>query len=1815
MGGWIWKSLLSLIALAWLSAVHAAEPDSNLRLTEEERQWIVDNPVIRVSADPNWAPIDFEDESGIQRGIASAYLELIEQKTGIDFQIQPKRPFKEAYEMAIDGDIDVMMSLSWSKSRERDFIFGEPYFVGPYAIITRRNAKPIRSFDELKDKRVLVDSTYVLGRFTSQNFPTASVTLKTSTKEALRALAREEADAYVGSQIAALWNAEQLRLINLRINADPGIEMDKVHFGVPKHLPLLASIINKAMGQIDEAQRSRIEQTWIRAPSGDLQIADKRSGEVQLSSEQQALIDALGNLKLGMDPTWYPFEYIDEDGTYRGIVADYVHILEQRLGKDFVPMVELPWEQVEDALAAGEIDVIAGLTKTPARAERFLFTRSYVEIPIAVFTAINSPRYSDLDQLSGKTMAVLENYMQEELVRRDYPDIEIKTYTDVDSALLAVSQGEVYAYIGNVQVATESVNRQALINLKMNFETQYAYNLAFAVSKQRPELAELLDLMVGSISPQTRKDIDHKWLAIRLVSGSESFEPVVLTPDEKAWIEANPVVTFSEIEWPPISFIENGELTGIAGSYLDYIAEATGLRFRFKEYESWGQVLDAFARDEIMALPTSTYELERGDSLFSDPLISNRLAIATRSEVSYISSVEQLQGEVIAVYADSSAMALLQQTYPGLKYLPVPNEVEGMNAVMQHKAYAYIDVLPVVAHWLSTGGREQLKISGTLPEAVNIAFQVKNHNAELVSIVNKVLANMTEADRTRIYQDWIRVQVEEGIDTSFLLWILTPIGIIFIGFVVWTRRQAKEISYRKAQEARFQALLESAPDAMVIVNAQGIVELINSQAEKMFEYPREELLGQPVELLIPHGYRKAHQQQRREYLQEFEVRSMGAGAELFCVTKHGNQIPVDIELAPMESDTGPLVVASVRDITERKAQEQALAASEAQLRSLLENAPSGVLLVDSDEAMSYVFANAMWVAITGYQMEEIGDADTWYQTMFPDPEYRQFVIESFELDVQDNFVNRDAIYTITAKDGTTKECQFRLAVLPNGQKLAFVQDVTGPRAEIRRYQNELRMAKEKAEAATKAKSDFLANMSHEIRTPINAVIGMSHLALQTDLDPKQRNYVDKAHRSAETLLGVINDILDFSKIEAGKLSLEEVPFRLEDVLDNLANLVGMRAEEKGLELMFDVPTDMPTSLMGDPLRLGQVLTNLGNNAVKFTDKGEVVVRVSHTPVEDDPNAVQLLFSVTDTGIGMSKEQMLKLFKPFQQADSSTTRYYGGTGLGLSISKNLTTMMGGKMWAESEPGRGSTFHFSVQLSKQSGPQSARRLGQVAPELIRVLVVDDNLTAREIFSSMLASLGFRVDQVESGDLALEAIANADKSDPYQLVIMDWKMPGKDGIETSRCIQEQQSLSNLPTLIMVTAYGREEAMAAASNVDIRGFLVKPVTPSALLEAIMGALGKEITREAPSKDRQQKLNEDLAVLKGAHILLVEDNAINQELALELLTLNGMTAEVANHGEEALALLRSQSFDGVLMDCQMPVMDGYQATRAIRENPHWRDLPVIAMTANAMAGDSDKVLDAGMNDYIAKPIDVKVMFATMARWIKAGDDKPVLTQTAAVKSSPSSHEEVSLEGLAGLDYRAGLATCANNPGLYRKLVTKFGGEINGTLAEIKQAMDAQDQSLSVRLVHTVSGVAGNLGALDVAKASRALEAELKASMQNSDSALWQQFEQSMLALESELAPLFADSKKATAAVEERVPQAEADPVQLQGLLIQLEAMLNDYDASAGELAELIAKLGLNGSQLKQMQALQGALQAFDFDEALSHCQAMQQELASLAQD
>ncbi len=708
---------------------------------------------------------------------------------------------------------------------------------------------------------------------------------------------------------------------------------------------------------------------------------------------------------------------------------------------------------------------------------------------------------------------------------------------------------------------------------------------------------------------------------------------------------------------------------------------------------------------------------------------------------------------------------------------------------------------------------------------------------------------------------------------------------------------------------------------------------------------------------------------------------------------------------------------------------------------------------------------------------------------------------------------------------------------------------------------------------------------------MNAIIGLTQLALRTKPSPKMHDYLSKVRASSKSLLRIINDIMDLSKLEVGKLDLELVDFDLRDVMSDLLNMLGETATTKGLEFLVSVDRQVPCGLKGDPLRLGQVLTNLTNNAIKFTHEGEILVKVSL--VRTNPERATLNFSVKDSGIGIDQNTILKLFDPFTQADGSTTRRYGGSGLGLTICKRLVEMMGGKIQVESEPGKGSTFSFALDfdLWKEARETPASHdLGN-----LKVLVVDDNQMAREVLKEILDVFSFEVRTVDSGEKALKEIFEANATKPYDLILMDWNMPGMDGIETSKRIdRDPRADVRIPKIIMVTAYGREEVMQQSEEAGLDGFLLKPVHPSLMLDTILRVFGKEPpTRELATGISSE---EDAAAekIRGAQVLVVEDNEINRQIAREILEGAGIAAQLASNGVEAVKAVSESDFDLVLMDIQMPEMDGYEATRKIRTDPKHKDLPIVAMTAHALKGDREKCLEAGMNDHVTKPIDIKELVVTLATWIKPGIRR---VPFQIVQQRPTESVEIPAipDSLPGIDIKSALKRLGGNERLFKKLLGDFHRDFQQITEDTRHAWAQGDMETSRRLAHTIKGVSGNIGAKELHIASREVEAAI---VQGDEDEFQRSLDMFDDALKQVLESISGLEEKKEGATLHKAETQPLDGAKIEPLLMELSGLLRRSDFRALECLEFLKAELKDSANQEDFLNLEASVGGFDFNAA-----------------
>jgi two-component system sensor histidine kinase/response regulator len=1023
----------------------------------------------------------------------------------------------------------------------------------------------------------------------------------------------------------------------------------------------------------------------------------------------------------------------------------------------------------------------------------------------------------------------------------------------------------------------------------------------------------------------------------------------------------------------------------------------------------------------------------------------------------------------------------------------------------------------------------------------------------------------------------------------------------------------------KNSQARLEAVIDSAMDAIIVVDAGQRIRRVNGAALTMFRASEAQLIGEPVDILLPEAYRPTHADQIRAFgASGVTSRSMGRQAVVAGQRLDGEVFPAEASISQLHVDGESFFTVILRDVTERRLADEALKALNADLEAQV--AQRTARLTETTRELSAIFdsatvgialtrdrrvirCNAHMEQIFGYGPGELAGAATrdWF---LDDQAYEQLghalyteVLAGRLFRAEQQFQRRDG-QVFWARVA----CQLFSPERPEDGLLAIVEDTTAEHLAA----EALQQAKEAAEQANAAKGSFLANMSHEIRTPMNAIIGMTHLALKTELDLRQRDYLTKIQRSANHLLGVINDILDFSKIEANKLGLEAIEFQLASVLEHFATLVAEKAAAKGLELIFDVGRDVPNHLIGDPLRLGQVLINYGNNAVKFTERGEVSVKVRKLSQQD--GSVVLRFDVRDTGIGIAPEHQAQLFQSFQQADSSTSRRFGGTGLGLAIVRSLAEMMGGEVGVDSQPGRGSTFWFTARLGL--GMQPAYSVAHAALKGRRMLVVDDNETARTVLLDLLDGLGFHAQACDNGPAALQAVVGAEAAgQPFDVVLIDWQMPGMDGIELGRRLR-QMPLQHPPHRLLITGYGRDEVLAQATHEQFGAVLVKPIHGSALIDHLLPVLTGSPTA-APALGPLQAPPPGLRALRGRRVLVVDDNDINRQIAAELLRDAGLVADTAADGIQAVEAVQARPYDLVLMDMQMPVMDGSQATRVIRARPGLEALPIIAMTANVMEADRRACLDAGMNDFLSKPVEPERLYGLLQAWIKPS----AVALPAVAPAPPPTHDAAaaatlqSLRDVRGLDVDTGLRRSGHKPPLYLSLLQRFVAGQAQTPTLITQALDEGRRLDARRLAHTLKGVAGNLGAPAVHAAAESLERSVSQSMEAGAPPEAEASVQAALARTRDaLAPLLRDIAARLSEADGTPPAELADPAETARFARELVQQLQGGFAEARQSLQ---------AHPERVRALLGAdhdafcqhLQQFNFEAALALLQPALQRL------
>ena len=1050
---------------------------------------------------------------------------------------------------------------------------------------------------------------------------------------------------------------------------------------------------------------------------------------------------------------------------------------------------------------------------------------------------------------------------------------------------------------------------------------------------------------------------------------------------------------------------------------------------------------------------------------------------------------------------------------------------------------------------------------------------------------------------------------------GFLL-VVVIAGAICVGYYLHhiNRRFKLAQATLKESEERFKALSDSSFGG-IIIHEKGIILECNKGLSDMTGFSREELIGMNgFDLITPDTLDIVLGNIRKGFDKGYEV--MG-------LRKDGSRYDLAIRGKNVHYKGRDVRVIEFRDVTERKQAERLVIESEERLRLAMRSAKQGSF--DLDLATGESISSPEVAGLLGYIPGEYrATKENWLNSIHPDD--RDSAESGFQEILKADHP-KEVVYRRQTKSGGWLWMSSIGQVTrrsDEGKPLRMAgihMDISERKAaelELEAYRNhleelvssrtsELLIAKEAAEAASVAKSSFLANMSHEIRTPMNAIIGLTQLALETRLDARQHDYLSKVLRSSKSLLGILNDILDYSKIEAGRIEIEQIEFLLEDVLRATADLFSVSAEEKGLELLIDIDSAVPEMLMGDSLRLGQVLDNLVGNAIKFTEHGEVHVRVE--TLDETPSGVLLRFSVRDTGIGLSPEQASRLFQPFAQVDSTFARRFGGTGLGLTISKQLVELMGGQISLSSELGRGSCFSFTTRLERARHDAGGRFSQKTLQRFdgTRALVIDDQVNSLTIAKAILERWNIRVSTASSGHDGIALFEQAlNRGEPFNLLIVDWKMPGLDGLETVERVKQLIRDRNLgdespPVVLMITAFGRDNLAQAAHNLAADSILTKPITPSALFDALTQLQhGRQIPSDS-AKHAFAAAKAKLHRLRGSRVLLVEDNDLNQQVAFEFMTKCGLDVTIADNGSEALEKIHSHLFDVVLMDLHMPVMDGFEATQLIRAMPVAAGLPIIAMTAAAMVQDRIASASAGMNDHLAKPINPEELADVLLRWVKPRADVSAMslaTERDVIDSSEVDRLERMLPRVA---VRTALARVGNDTQTFARLLKTFAVRTEPIMAKLSATVSSGNAQDVYIAAHNIKGEAANLGLMSVVALANVLEQVAKS----------EQPEDVLLASDKLCAEFFSirDEIRTIETGTESTGQIHYNegggssgevPGEIGGLLRQLAEQLETKDLDARQTAQKVEQLARNCVLFDQIAAVVLAVQKLQYDVALT---------------
>ncbi len=1636
------------------------------------------------------APMQFQNEEGRADGILIDLWRLWSIKSGIPVHFMGAYN-NEAQKMVADGRADINAGLFESKKRSEFLDFSKPIIDSPYHIFYQASLKSIQSIDDFKSHSLGVTRGSFHEHYIREHYPELELTLFDGYKAMFSAAQKGDIQGFVTQPLYLNYYLTQKMQSDPGFNGQnykklkPDLYTRNYKASVRKGNASVLNIINQNLSLIKNEDRRVILQYWQGKTANKLALKQllirKKNG---LSDEEKLWLKTHPVIDIGVDGNWPPIDFMNSDGRHSGIAHEFIEKIEQHLGIQFNIVTGPTFKEMLKKVSSGELKLASSVVKTPERAQKLWFSNSFFTVQKVIISKKGAKSYRSAEELFDKIVAIESGFSTMKQLQKMYPRIQLKPVNSTLEALKKVSWGDADAYIGNGAVAQWIMQENQISNIEFTGEPDLGpAPQRFAVHRDddwKP-LVGILNKALWEIDIEQRNIIYQNWLGISKLSQGIS-KKLNLTVRELEWLDQHPDIHLGiDNSWPPIEFIDNdGVYQGLSSEYIKVISRSLHLNMAPVKNQNWEQVIEKAKNKKIDIIPALMQSEKREQFLnFTDPYLNFPFVIFVRDKQSFTTELPDLNGKVVAVEKSYVTEEYLRQDYPDINLMEVENTKEALEKLSLGLVDAYVGNLTVGSYLLSQYGLTNIKVGGTTPYTYELKMGVRKDWPELVSILNKFLKTLSIEDKAQIRRKWLSVKYNVNVDNTLVKRIIIGASFLLCLSLIWIfyiKRKQKQL---RQSEEQLNKMINAIPLAIVLSDAKGVIIKANPYVAEELKTQGNMIVGRNM------GEFYDDIEERKFVLKNLKEKGMAKDIQVHFRTDMGDIVTGLLSAIPIRLGSQKLNLGMFVNLTERIKMEEAL-----------------------------------------------------------------------------------------------------------------------------------KKAKEASELSSQFKSDFLANMSHEIRTPMNAIIGMSHLALQTDLNDKQFDYIDKVKSSAHNLLGIINDILDFSKIEAGKLTIEQTEFYLDDVLESLSDMVNLKAEEKGIEILFRRDLSISDALIGDPLRLGQVLVNLVQNAIKFTEKGEVIISVEL--FRTNKNIVEIYFSVCDSGVGIDPEKVQHLFDPFVQADSSISRKHGGTGLGLSISRQIVELMGGTLKVTSKLGRGSTFSFKINFQKNQSV--SQRVYSLEPDLreTRVLLVDDNPMAQKVLQEMLESFSFQIDVAYSAKEAYQLLLEKDgcSSTSIDLVLIDWRMPEVNGIDAAHYIQTKMVLKSVPKIVLITAYGREEVLQQADKAELDGFLIKPINPSTLFDTIMSVLNKEVVNKGIVRQQRRGQNFFTRRLKGK-ILLVEDNSINQQVAREILEGFGLLVIIANDGHEAIKQIHETDFDVVLMDIQMPGMDGLEATQIIRSEERFTDLPIIAMTAHAMEGDKEICLNIGMNDYLSKPIDPEKLLQTLMLWLGEGE----LTETVYGPGLEET-EAVIPDDLQGIDLSWGLKRVGGNKKLFLKLLNDFNRNHSGSCHQLEKMFQSNSIEEARRLVHTIQGVSGNIGARDLQDIARTIEIFIRENQGANEqwTVLVKKFCEQAQIVFSGLNAVTEQKATGREASEQhsRSKMAAGSTItrscELPILINKLETLLSEGDSKALEAMDffknMVSSLGHNLDK-QLFSLLEQQINDYDYDDAINTLGILSRDLIS----